>query len=398
MPVAQPAVSIAALSAAAPHALLASLLAAPLPVQASLSAQDTAAAPTYQRVQLLPAGQFAGRDGRPAPGASWALSDTAGQALAAKLNARHVQSRFRFDYEHQSLNTKANGQPAPASGWAHHFEWVSSQGLFATDVTWTDSALAMLRAGEYAYISPVLVYEDGGHYQVLDVYNAALVHTPSLMQLSAVTAALNAFFVTDPPSRTPSMDLLQQLIAKLGLPAGTTAEAALGAVLTLQTNAAASAGAQQLSAELGAALGLGASASIDSIKTAVAALKAAPAAGSADSSLAVIAHMQAQIAALSAQQTASQAEQVVSDALSAGKLLPVQRTWALELGKKDMAALSAFVAAAPVIAPTASAHGGAAAADTASADGLTAGQRVIAAQLGMDLKKYAEHIKAQTSV
>ncbi len=62
-----------------------------------------------------------------------------------------------LDYEHQTLNSESNGQPAPAAGWATRFEWRPGAGLFALDVQWTDRARQMIEAGEYRYISPVFV-------------------------------------------------------------------------------------------------------------------------------------------------------------------------------------------------------------------------------------------------
>lgn len=130
-------------------------------------------------VQLLPAGEFKGRDGRPGNGLVWKLSDARGRALAAKLNARHASVRFNVDYEHQTMNAKENGQPAPASGWASRFEWREGKGLYALDAQWTDKARQMIERGEYRYLSPVIAYNKRTG-EVSDVFNAALVNVPAL--------------------------------------------------------------------------------------------------------------------------------------------------------------------------------------------------------------------------
>jgi phage I-like protein len=57
-----------------------------------------------------------------------------------------------IDYEHQTLNATTNGQKNPAAGWFR--PEVRADGLWASDVRWTDSAAAMLRAREYRYFSP----------------------------------------------------------------------------------------------------------------------------------------------------------------------------------------------------------------------------------------------------
>lgn len=130
-------------------------------------------------VQLLPAGEFSGRDGRPGNGLSWKLPDDKGRALAAKMNALHSSVRFNIDYEHQTLAAEKNGKPAPASGWAQRFEWRDGEGLFAVDMQWTARAKQMIEQGEYRYLSPVLVYNKHTG-EVLGVINAALTNVPAL--------------------------------------------------------------------------------------------------------------------------------------------------------------------------------------------------------------------------
>lgn len=153
-------------------------------------------------VQLLPAGEFNGRDGRPGNGLAWKLSDARGRALAVKLNARHASVRFNVDYEHQTINAKENGRPAPASGWASRFEWRDGKGLYALDAQWTDKARQMIESGEYRYLSPVIAYNKVTG-EVSDVFNAALVNVPAL-DISPVAreriAQLSAQFSTEEES------------------------------------------------------------------------------------------------------------------------------------------------------------------------------------------------------
>ena len=63
--------------------------------------------------------------------------------------------------------------------------------------------------------------------------------------------------------------------------------------------------------------------------------------------LASMAAMQGQIAALSAQVTGDKVTGLVDQALKDGKLLPVMRDWALDLGKKDFAALQGYIDKVP---------------------------------------------------
>lgn len=131
------------------------------------------------QVQLLPAGEFTGRYGRPGNGLTWKLPDDMGRALAARLTALHSAVRFNFDYEHQAMHAEKNGHPAPAAGWATKFEWRDGEGLFAANVQWTDRARRMIESGEYGYLSPVISYNKLTG-QVSGVLNAAITNIPEL--------------------------------------------------------------------------------------------------------------------------------------------------------------------------------------------------------------------------
>lgn len=307
-------------------------------------------------VQLLPAGEFAGRDGRPEKGKSWKLNDARGQALAIALNKRHGagQAEFGFDYEHQALLAEKNGQPAPASGWASQFEWRVGQGLYALNVRWTERAKQLIAADEYRYISPVILFDEGSG-DVLDVMNASLTNIPNLMQMSAVTQAvaqLNASFfsITTTPELENDMALLALLAAALAMPATTTEAEAVAAVAALKARADTPPKAV-LPAALSVALGLAADADETATLGAVAALKTSAASPGFDaSSVQVIKDMQGQLAALTGQLNTGRITSIVDDALKVGKLVPAQRDWAVKLGESDVAQLTAFIKDAPVIA------------------------------------------------
>jgi phage I-like protein len=410
---------------------------------ASASGSDVPARRPSSRVQLTPAGSFAARDGRPygmlvtvkgadgqpvqrtVTATAWQLSNSQGYALADRLNARHnpdfyrtdattakAKASFGFDYEHQSLNAPTNGQPAPRAGSGSRFEWVYDDGLYITDVTWTPKAAQAILDGEYLYVSPVLFFDpDTG--VVVDIFNAALVNTPALQELAGlqVTAAELSARLYEPATQhfleTPPMTLLEQLIAKLGLPAGTTEAAALSAVATQhdKLNAvgtalgvdAAKADAPTITAALSAAtngqavaVALGAALQLpaDALATPATATSAAVAlaakaatAGGADAATQAIAGLSAQVAQLSAANAQRELDEVIATAKGAGKLVPAMEPWART---QSAAALSAFLANAPVIAPTqASAQGLHAANPAAGAAALGADATSIASQLGL---------------
>lgn len=184
-------------------------------------------------IQLTPAGEFRGMDGRPAEVPSWKIDAT----IAARIVAKHAgrQNRFVIDYEHQTLMAEDNGQPAPAAGWWTGFEWREGKGLFATGVEWTERAKAMIEAKEYAYLSPVFAY-NAKTGEVIDIFNAALTNTPNLDGLAEVAQRAAARYSLQ---GDPTMDrtLLAALIAALCLPAETKEADALAGVAALKVKA-----------------------------------------------------------------------------------------------------------------------------------------------------------------
>ena len=62
------------------------------------------------------------------------------------------------DYDHALEVAAGSGEPVPAAGWIKTFDDVPDRnGIYWANVQWTARAAAMIRAGEYRYVSPVLV-------------------------------------------------------------------------------------------------------------------------------------------------------------------------------------------------------------------------------------------------
>ena len=303
-------------------------------------------------VQLLPAGEFAARDGRPGLGKTWKLSDTQGRVVAAQLAALAARSKFVFDYDHQTIRAEQNGQPAPAAGWATRFEWRDGEGLFATDTRWTAAASAAIEAGEFLYVSPVITFDDAGF--VTGVLMAAITNYPALTGMEPIgrdlAAHLSAQFSTPQQPPESEVTLLAALIAAFGLKADANETEALNAVTALKAEAGAltdKAGQPTaLSGALVTALGLKPGADEAAALQAVITLKGGDAAA-----LSAITALQAQVAALSAQHTGNQVEALVAQGLTDGRLLPALKDWATQLGKKDLTALQGFLATAPKLLP-----------------------------------------------
>lgn len=295
----------------------------------ALLASAFALGATAGEVQLLPAGDFAGRDGRPGPGRKWKLDDAQGAAIAARLNAIAGQTPVVIDYEHQTQLSEKNGQPAPAAGWMKSFQWRAGQGLFAA-VEWTERAKAAIGAGEYRYISPVIQFEKATG-RVVNLINAALVNLPAIVGMQAVMAQLATQF--QPSDHQENLMDREQLIKVLGLKADATDADITAAIEALK-------GRPAVPAALSTALGLAADADE---QTAVAALKALQT--GSDATRTSVAALNTELQTVKGQLLERDLNELLDGALSARKITPAERESLVAIGKKDFAWLKTHLAA-----------------------------------------------------
>ncbi len=202
---------------------LALLQADPCTVQGRIAVLDAALTTTDDGwQQLLPAGDFSARDGRPfdVPGGKWKMNGQIAAALIAK--AKGLGQDVLIDYDHQTLNAAKTGKPAPAAGWFNgdEIEWREGEGLFVKP-RWTAPAAALVANREYRFMSAVFPYDENG--TPLELRMAAITNDPGVVGMQAL-AALSAELSTStkPTSKqeTPQMnELLAKLLAKLGISA-----------------------------------------------------------------------------------------------------------------------------------------------------------------------------------
>ena len=296
--------------------------------QIDYAALSFAIAPTGSEIQLTPAGMFKARDGRPAGLPGWKIDATIAARVIARAAAR--QTPFVTDYEHQTLATDKNGQPAPAAGWFKNLEWREGQGLFATGVEWTAKAKAYIDAGEYKFISPVFGY-DRKTGEVLQLEMAALTNTPAVDGMDAVAALAQEFFTRSQEPTHEKDQPMKAIALLLGL-AEDASEADITAALTA------------LKAEI-------ATLKTDNtaLKTETAALKAASPDPAKFVPVETVTALQGQVAALTTRLNEGELEDVIQAALTSGKLLPAMESWARDLGKSDLAALKSYVEKNPAI-------------------------------------------------
>ena len=293
-------------------------------------------------VRVLPLGNFSGVDGRPKQDGlpHWHLSAKAAATIATELNRR--ESELVIDYEHQTLRSKENGKPAPASGWGKR-QWevrndgTRDDGLY-TSLSWTEPAKQMIAAGEYRYISPTFPY-DRKTGEVLALHSIALTNTPALDELGEQLLAAAAQNYQLP--KTDMNEEIKRLLEGLGLDpekaskdevdkALAQVDAAKAMTTEPDTDTAADGQSEAQGAGDGADKGAGEDDDL------------------AAASTTAIAAMQKELAALKSELVKREREELIAAGLQSGKLLPAMKGWAK---KVDMAALTSYLAdAAPVAA------------------------------------------------
>ncbi|NJR43994.1 hypothetical protein HC761_00510 [bacterium] len=259
--------------------------------------------------QLFPDGDFVAIDGR----GPFLMNRKIAEALIAMMSG--AKNDLAVDYEHQTLRSEKNGQPAPAAGWIRTYEWRDGEGLFA-QIKWTPAALAAIKGDEYKYLSPMFVTDKTGRIP-LRLLPAALVNYPAIDGMQAVVA--NSGLIQQ---KDKAMDeLLKALRAYFKLPEESTPEQILEAW-----------NKGQAEKEKGDA------------KSSTEAMSAIVVQRDE------IAKLRSDLVALRAQLNASGTDAQITAALADGRLLAGLEAWARDLGKTNPQALSAYLAGAQPIA------------------------------------------------
>jgi phage I-like protein len=325
-------------------------------------------------IMLFPVGEFRARDGRPHEVEAWRLDAVGAALLVAQAEA--AEGDFVIDYEHQTLHADDNGQPAPAAGWFKKLEWREGDGLYAVDVQWTAKARAMIEAGEYRYISPVFQY-DKKTGVVLEVLMAALTNYPALDGHSDLAVRAAAKFQTK--NKEDSTVNREQLIALLGLAEDASDEQIKKGMAALKVKADSADGLKTEITGLKTAHG-----------TEIAALKSAG--GKPDPAKYVPAkdfeELKKEVVSLKSEQTSGTVAALVSQGVEDGKLLPVQKDWATELGNKDVAALKSYLEKTPAIAALKGSQTRGKSPEGADDEVLTADELAVCKNLGISAEDY----------
>ena len=298
-------------------------------------------------IQLTPSGQFRGVDGRPKDAANWLIDEQAAKDVISFCSAR--VNPFVIDYEHQTMLTADNGQPAPAAGWfsGTALRWSAGEGLFVKP-DWTQRAQDYIASGEYKFISPVILYEKVTG-RVKGILSAALTNNACIDGMDDVLSRAAASFLLDESTSQESLtmdmdELLEQLRWMFNLPTLATPEDVMA---ELQKAVAA---IKAAAPDATAAANFSVVNLVSSLNTQVVALKSATPDPSKFVPVDVMVALQAEVAQLRGNGVDSEIDGLVVAALSAGKLLPVQEKWARELGKSNLSLLKQHIEGAPGIA------------------------------------------------
>ncbi|MFQ2011812.1 phage protease [Aeromonas veronii] len=354
--------------------------------------------------QLLPVGPFKARDGRPFDVASghWQLDGQIAAALIARAKA--LGQDILIDYDHQTLKTDQNGQPAPAAGWynADEIEWREGQGLFIKP-RWTERAAALVAAKEYRFLSAVFPYDAQG--RPLELRMTAITNDPGVVGMQAL-AALSALPVSSHMSIQPgqlatSSHVAQQeksmnehliaLLGKLGIQPGAdgqfTAEQGTAALAALDTLQAIAKKAPELEAALTAE------------RTSLAALKATVATGQGGQidlakyvPVATYNALVTEVATLSAKVETTDAATLIKEARTQGKVVAAEEEYLTAYAaQKGVAALKALLEPRPAIAALAASQTTQLILpDRAENAVLSADDKYAADQLGISYEEFAK--------
>ncbi|MGN5192641.1 phage protease [Aeromonas veronii] len=354
--------------------------------------------------QLLPVGPFKARDGRPFDVASghWQLDGQIAAALIARAKA--LGQDILIDYDHQTLKTDQNGQPAPAAGWYNSDEiaWREGQGLFIKP-RWTERAAALVAAKEYRFLSAVFPYDAQG--RPLELRMTAITNDPGVVGMQAL-AALSALpasslMSTQPGQLAISSHVAQQeksmnehliaLLGKLGIQPSAdgqfTAEQGTAALAALDTLQAIAKKAPELEAALTAE------------RTSLAALKATVSTGQGGQiDLAKYVPVETynalvtEVATLSAKVETTDAATLIKEARTQGKVVAAEEEYLTAYAaQKGVAALKALLEPRPAIAALAASQTTQVILpDRAGNAVLSADDKYAADQLGISYEAFAK--------
>ncbi len=296
-----------------------------------------------QWVELLPVGEFEGRDGR----GPFRVSDP--EAVIAATRALKMEAGIPIDYDHAIDFGAPSGAPAPAAGWIR--ELAVRAGSIWGRVQWTEHGAQAIRMREYRYLSPVFQFSRDG--EVVRILRAGLTNNPNLY-LTAISAAEHEDIDMN--------ELLAQLREILGMGGDADSEQVLERVRQLANAGDADGDGESRSGQDGDP-------------------------GDPDPArfvaMAQFQRALTELNQLRAERGRERADRAVDEALRVGKLIPAQREWAISYCQADFKGFDEFIARQPAILRPGESLGGEPATRRAKAELLSASEIAICTQLGV---------------
>ena len=315
-------------------------------------------------IQLFPYGEVETSDG------TFLVDDMAMREMISAFSEKG--NDLVFDYEHQTLS----GNEAPAAGWIKQLTNKGKEGFWAV-IDWTERAKTYLSNKEYRYFSPVGLKRLSDN-RMVRLHSIALTNTPKTYQMEPlVNKQLPGQEDQGGLTKGGSIMLLEKLIALLGLAEGATEEDVAAAIEKLMS--ASQSGTEVVaSKEVIEALGLSEKASKSEVVGTILALKQP---GN-------VVSMQ-EFQSLKKKLAERERTELVTLALSSGKITPAQKEWAEGYAERDAEGFKVFISKAPVVVPVGDAGGDG---KTGGGKGIDDTQLMINKQLGVSdasFKKYS---------
>lgn len=336
------------------------------------AAHSTALAPTAEGelpawIQLLPAGTFAGVDGR----GPYSVPDP--EMVIRRTREETGGNDLPIDFGHALEVEGHTGDAAPAAGWISDFE--VREGEIWGRVAWTPGGESAVRGRTFRFLSPVFYHTHDG--VVRWIVRAGLTNRPNLR--------LKAVHSKQTPERGEETTVAEKTevrpLAPVAAALGLT-EAADDTAIVARASHAAQAVAGL--AKVAQSVDLGADATPDQV------IQAIHARTTPDPTRFVPREQYDNLATELRGAQSRERERIVEAAIAEGKLTPAQREWALSYHSRDPAGFTAFVGVQPVIVS------GGAAAHAASGGGTTgreldADAKAVCARLGISEADYLKH-------
>jgi phage I-like protein len=327
-----------------------------------------------QRIQILPMGSGALRDGR---GEFHVADKAAAEAVIAATRAHQGRTHLMVDYDHQAVYgaVEGVGGQAPAAGWIDPATLTAeADGIYGV-AEWTVAAQAKLQAREYRYISPYFTVLKTTR-AVRRIVNVGLVNRPAIEELAAVASEDLKQAANGGDQPETEMDL-SKIAAAAGLAATATEGEIITKVVALAGTATALIAANQK-------LGLAADASAEELVAAAARPdpeKYVPASE--------VTSLQGEVAQLKKDALETKVAASVADALEKRKITPAMEKWAKDTATENFANWEKYLAGAPVFVAAGEQFAQLKDPPKPEDHGLTAEELKVAASMNLSAEEFA---------